>query len=59
MAIDKTGIWNYGESCLWYSPNSTLDAMWSYGESAFLDEYVAIGGLSIPVVMAYYRQRRN
>jgi hypothetical protein len=43
MATDKTGTWSLGESVLWYSPNTTLDNMWSYGENAFLDEYVAEG----------------
>ena len=44
MATDKTGTWSLGESVLWYTPNSTLDNTWSYGENAFLDEYVAAGG---------------
>jgi len=49
MATDKTGTWSVGESALWYTPNTTLDNTWSYGENAFLDEYVAAGGISISV----------
>jgi hypothetical protein len=57
MATDKTGTWSLGESVLWYSPTSGLDASWSLGESAFLDEYVAAGGLSIPVAVHHYKQQ--
>jgi len=59
MATDKTGTWSIGESVLWYTPTSNLDPTWSLGESIILDEYVAVGGLSIPVAMANYRQLRS
>jgi len=50
MATDKTGTWSSGEPVLWYTPSTSLDNIWSYGENAFLDEYEppAAGGLSIP-----------
>jgi len=60
MATDKTGTWSIGESVLWYTPTSNLDPTWSLGESIVLDEYTPpAGGLSIPVVMAIYRQRSS
>lgn len=41
MATDRTGTWSKGESVLWYSPTTSLDNIWSYGENAFLDELEA------------------
>jgi len=52
MATDKTAVWADGEAQLWYSPNSTLDVVWNDGEAWCLDEYVAAGGISIPVVQS-------
>ena len=43
MATDKTAIWSFGESRLWYSPTSGVDAAWSFGESLLLDEVLAFG----------------
>jgi len=37
MGTDKTGTWSFGESVLWYSPTSGLDAIWSLGDSFILD----------------------
>lgn len=48
MAIDKTGIWSLGESNLWYTPTSGLDASWGLGESFILDEYVVVGVVQNP-----------
>lgn len=59
MATDNTGTWIVGESKFWYTPTSGLDPMWLFGENQFLDEYVAAGGLKIPVAMKYYGQQRR
>ncbi len=37
MAADKTATWSQGESALWISPTTGLDALWSEGESRILD----------------------
>ena len=63
MATDKTASWSLGESVLWYSPNTTLDAAWSLGESFLVDEYEApVGGLPLemgPIAFQYFRRMRN
>jgi hypothetical protein len=42
MAVDKTGTWSFGESVLWFTPTSWLDAYWSFGESIIFDEYTSV-----------------
>jgi hypothetical protein len=60
MATNQTGTWSLGESVLWYTPTSGLDATWSLGESAIWDEYTAVTppATSIAAMMDYYRTRR-
>ena len=38
MATDRTATWSLGESALWYSPTSEIDAGWSLGASFIQDE---------------------
>jgi len=44
MAEDKIGTWSLGESKLWFTPTSGIDATWSLGENYILDEYIADAG---------------
>lgn len=52
--------WSDGESKIIDSSGTAPDGdLWSDGESKIIHEYVESGGgLSIPIVMAYYKRRR-